>query len=89
MASDSEVSGVDVTTTAVHDTPFEVPQEHEHSMQVDDLAGVDIPSDIQENHEGRDIQGYLGILESVANDRDLQFIGCGSSRMARMLTLRF
>ena len=57
MASDSEVSGVDVTATAVHDSPFQG-----QSMQVDDVSGVDIPSDTQENQEGRDIQGYLESL---------------------------
>ncbi|CAE7837912.1 ATG26 [Symbiodinium necroappetens] len=61
-SSDSEGHGADVTTTAVHDSPFEVPQDPDQSMQVDDLAGVDIPSDIQENLEGRDIQGYLESL---------------------------
>ena len=57
MASDSEVSGVDVTATAVHDAPSQG-----QSMQVDDFSGVDIPSDTQENQEGRDIQGYLESL---------------------------
>ncbi|CAE7323111.1 ATG26 [Symbiodinium microadriaticum] len=61
-SSDSEGHGADVTTTAVHDSPFEVPQDPDQSMQVDDLAGVDIPSDMQENQEGRDIQGYLESL---------------------------
>ena len=57
MASDSEVSGVDVTATAVHDALSQG-----QSMQVDDFSGVDIPSDTQENQEGRDIQGYLESL---------------------------
>ena len=57
MASDSEVSGVDVTATAVHVSPAQSP-----SMQVDEFSGVDIPIDTQENQEGRDIQGYLESL---------------------------
>ena len=55
MASDSDVSGVDVTATAVHDCPFE----DSPSMQVDDFTGVDIPFDSQES---RDVQGYLESL---------------------------
>ena len=78
MASDSDVSGVDVTATAVHDSPFE----ESPSMQVDDFTGVDIPFDPQES---RDVQGYLESWNRSPTTRS----PVPRTRKSRMSILRF